>query len=257
MEVADTHCHITDPAFDPDRDDARARARAVGVSRLLCIGADRDGSRRAVAFAAAWDELYAAIGVHPEAAHEWNEQAAAEMRGLFSSCPKAVAYGEIGLDYHWETTPRARQQEVFAAQIALAASLAPALPLVIHCREAQDDVLAILRESGTAAPVIMHCFTGDESAARAVLDAGGFLGIGGVVTFKKSDALRAAVAAAPLERLLLETDCPYLAPQPWRGRRNEPSYLPAVAEAIAAARHVSVEEVTAATTANARRLFGW
>ena len=149
---------------------------------------------------------------------------------------QVVAYGEIGLDYHWETVPRDRQQAVFAAQIAFAQTLSPTLPLIIHCRDAQDDVLAVLRASGTAAPVVMHCFTGDLEAARALLDAGYYLGIGGVATFKKSDALRDAIAAAPLDRLLLETDCPYLAPQAWRGRRNEPSYLPAVAQAVAAAK---------------------
>jgi TatD DNase family protein len=257
LHLSDTHCHLNDAAFDPDRDDARARARAAGVMRLLCIGADRAGSHRAAALAAAWDELYAAVGVHPEAAAEWGEETAAEMCGLFAASRKVVAYGEIGLDYHWDTVPSERQREVFAAQIALAASLSPTLPLVIHCREAQDDVLAVVRESRTTAPVIMHCFTGDVDAARAVLDAGCFLGIGGVVTFKKSDALRAAVAAAPLDRLLLETDCPYLAPQLWRGRRNEPSYLPSIAAAVAAARGTSAEEVAAATTANAQALFDW
>jgi TatD DNase family protein len=257
MEFVDTHCHLNDEAFEADRDQARERARVAGVTRMLCIGADLEGSRRAVALTALGAELYAAIGLHPEAAAAWDAEVADEMRGLCASCPQVIAYGEIGLDYHWETVPHERQQIVFAEQIAFAASISPTLPLVIHCRDAQEDTLAILRESGTTAPVIFHCFTGDIASSRPVLDAGYFLGIGGVVTFKKSEALRAAVTAAPLERLLLETDCPYLAPQPWRGRRNEPSYLPAVAETVATIRNTPLAEVAAITTANAQKLFGW
>ena len=167
-----------------------------------------------------------------------------------------VAYGEIGLDYHWDMVSRERQGEVFAAQIQFARSLSPTLPLIIHNRDATEDVLAVLKASGTPAPVVMHCFTGDTETARAFLDAGFYLGIGGVATFKRSDDVRAAVAHAPLDRLLLETDCPYLAPQFKRGRRNEPSYLPAVAETVAGVKGLSVEEVAAATTETARRLFG-
>lgn len=201
--------------------------------------------------------MYAAVGIHPESAEEWSDETAEEMAALYrESAGRVAAYGEIGLDYHWDTAPRPRQQEVFAAQIAFAQRLASTLPLIIHNREAQEDILAVLRSSGTLAPVVMHCFTGDTEAARACLDAGCYLGIGGVATFKKSDAVRAAVAYAPLERLLLETDCPYLAPQFKRGRRNEPSYLPAVAETVAAARGLTVEEVAATTTATARTLFG-
>ena len=255
MELFDTHCHLNHPDFDHDGAAVRARARAAGVSRLLCIGFDRASSRRAAALTAA-PALSAALGIHPEAAAEWDEEAAAELRALFHSSPKVVAYGEIGLDYHWETIPRERQRIVFAEQIAFAETLSPALPLIIHCRDAQEDVLSVLRASGTTAPVVMHCFTGDREAARAILDAGYVLGIGGVATFKKSDALRAAIADAPLGRLLLETDCPYLAPQPWRGRRNEPSYLSAVAQTVALVKDLPVETIAAVTTATATALFG-
>ncbi|MBV9849666.1 MAG: TatD family hydrolase [Armatimonadetes bacterium] len=256
MELADTHCHLNHPAFDADGAAVLSRAQAVGVSRLLCIGYDLASSRRAAALAAAEPPLYAAVGVHPEAAGEWGTEAADALRALSQASGKVAAYGEIGLDYHWETIPRDRQRAVFREQIAFAGTLSPTLPLIIHCRDAQEDVLAVLQDSGTAAPVVMHCFTGDPQAARAILDAGHFLGIGGVATFKKSDALRAAVAAMPLDRILLETDCPYLAPQPWRGKRNEPSYLPAVARAVAAAKNLPVETVAAVTTATARTLFG-
>jgi len=255
LELVDTHCHLNHEDYDGDRDEVQKRALAARVTRLLCIGYDRASSRRAAELAAE-PGLYAAVGIHPESAEEWNEEAAGEMARLYhNGGGKVTAYGEIGLDYHWDTVPRPRQQEVFAAQIAFAQSLSPTLPLIIHNREAQDDILAALRASSTPAPIVMHCFTGDTEAARACLDAGCYLGIGGVATFKKSDAVRAAVAYAPLDRLLLETDCPYLAPQFQRGRRNEPSYLPAVAETVAAAKGLTVEEVAAATTATARALF--
>jgi len=256
LELVDTHCHLNHEDYDEDRDEVRERALAARVTRLLCIGYDRASSRRAAELAAE-PGLYAAVGIHPESAEEWNEEAAGEMARLYhNGGGKVTAYGEIGLDYHWDTVPRPRQQAVFAAQIAFARSLSPTLPLIIHNREAQDDILAALRASITPAPVVMHCFTGDTEAARACLDAGCYLGIGGVATFKKSGAVRAAVAYAPLDRLLLETDCPYLAPQFKRGRRNEPSYLPAIAETVAAAKGLTMEEVAAATTATARALFG-
>lgn len=255
-EFVDTHCHLNHEDFDADRDEVRERARAARVTRLLCIGYDRASSRRAVALTEDAG-IYAAVGIHPESAAEWNEEAADEMAALYQEgAGRVAAYGEIGLDYHWDTVPRGRQQEVFAAQVAFAQTLSPTLPLIIHNREAQEDILAVLRASATSASVVMHCFTGDTDAARACLDAGCYLGIGGVATFKKSDAVRAAVAHAPLERLLLETDCPYLAPQFKRGRRNEPSYLPAIAETVAAAKGLTVEGVAAATTATARALFG-
>lgn len=255
-EFVDTHCHLNHEDFEADRGEVRERAQAAGVTRLLCIGYDRASSRRAVALTGNAG-IYAAVGIHPEAAEEWDKEAAAELAGLYQEGGgRVAAWGEIGLDYHWDTVPRARQQEVFAAQIAFARSLSPTLPLIIHNREAQEDILAMLGASGTPAPVVMHCFTGDTDAARACLDAGYYLGIGGVATFKKSDTVRAALTYAPLDRLLLETDCPYLAPQFKRGRRNEPSYLPAIAEVVASAKGLTVEEVAVATTATARRLFG-
>ena len=258
LELIDTHCHLNHEDFAGDWPEARDRAVAAGVSRFLCIGYDLQSSRRAAQLAAENASIYAAIGIHPESADEWNGNTSAEIAALFAAHPgKLTAYGEIGLDYHWDTVPKERQQDVFAAQIAFARSLRPALPLplIIHNRDALDDVLAVLKTSQTPAPIIMHCFTGDIETARQCLDAGCYLGIGGVATFKKSDAVREAVAYAPLDRLLLETDCPYLAPQFKRGRRNEPSYLPAIAETIAAAKFLTLEEVAAATTATAKRLF--
>ncbi len=256
MEFVDTHCHLNHPTYDTDRDEVRQRAREAGVSRLLCIGYDLESSRRA-ADLTRWSEMYAAVGIHPEADDEWSAETAAELAGLYQAGNgKVAAWGEIGLDYHWETIPRARQQDIFAAQIAFAQTLSPTLPLIIHNRDSLADVLAVLKASATSAPIVMHCFTGDTDAAQACLEAGCYLGIGGVATFKKSDAIRAAVAYIPLDRLLLETDCPYLAPQFQRGRRNEPSYLPAIAETVATAKGLTVNEVASATTATARSLFG-
>ena len=259
MELIDTHCHLNHEEFSQDWAEVYARAETAGVSRFLCISYDLASSRSAAQLAAQHALIYAALGIHPESADEWNDDSAAEIAGLFAAQPeKLTAYGEIGLDYHWDTVPRERQQTVFAAQIAFALSLRPIspLPLILHNRDALADVLAVLKESQTPAPIIMHCFTGDTEMARLCLDAGCYLGIGGVATFKKSEAVRDAITFAPMERLLLETDCPYLAPQFKRGRRNEPSFLPAIAETVAAAKSLPVEEVAAATTATAKRLFG-
>jgi len=257
MEFVDTHCHLNHEEFEGDWQEARGRAAAAGVTRLLCIGYDLVSSRRAAELAAGSFNIYAAVGIHPEAAEEWSPETADVLAALYKdSAGKMAAYGEIGLDYHWDTVPRSRQQEVFAAQIAFARSLRPTLPLIIHNRDALGDVLAVLKSTQTPAPIVMHCFTGDTDAARLCLESGCFLGIGGVATFKKSDAVRAAIAYAPLARLLLETDCPYLAPQFKRGRRNEPSYLPSIAETVAAAKNIPLEEVAAVTTASAKTLFG-
>lgn len=256
-EFVDTHCHLNHDAYAADLADVRARAKAAGVTRLLCIAWDLASSHRAAELAGGDSGIYAAVGIHPESADEWNSEAAQALIGLYAgSAGKVTAYGEIGLDYHWESVPRARQQEVFAAQIAFARTLSPTLPLIIHTREALADTLAVLHDAHAPNSVVMHCFTGDTETARLCLDAGYFLGIGGVATFKKSEDVRAALAFAPLERLLLETDCPYLAPQFKRGKRNEPSYLTAVAEVVAATKGLTVEEVAQATTATARALFG-
>ena len=260
-QLIDTHCHLNHEDFTPDWAEARDRAAAAGVARLLCVGYDLLSSRRAAQLAAENRAISAAVGIHPASAAEWSAETAGALAALYhGSAGKIAAYGEIGLDYHWDTVPRSQQSEVFAAQIAFAQSLkpaSPALPLIIHNRDALHDVLAVLKASETSAPIVMHCFTGSRDEARLCLDAGCFLGIGGVATFKKSDAVREAVGFAPLERLLLETDCPYLAPQFRRGRRNEPSYLPAIAETVAAAKNISSEEVAAVTTATASRLFGF
>ena len=169
MELIDTHCHLNHEDFADDWAEARDRAAAAGVSRLLCIGYDLLSSRRAAALAAENPQICAAVGIHPEAAAEWSAETSDALAALYShSGGKVAAYGEIGLDYHWDTVPRSRQAEVFAAQIALAHSLRPTLPLIIHNRDALADVLAVLKAAQTPAPVVMHCFTGDADARPAV-----------------------------------------------------------------------------------------
>ena len=274
MDLVDTHCHLNHHDYDDDRSDVIERAVQATVRRMMVIGFDMASSRRAVDLTSsehAGAELYAVIGIHPESGDEWTEETRSELATLYASTPARIAaYGEIGLDYHWETVPRDRQQVVFVEQIEFAASLRPdPLPIIIHCRDAMapggrlppgttamDDVLDVLKASGTRCPIVMHCFTGDVDTARRCLDAGYYLGIGGVATFKKTDDVRAAVAYAPIERLILETDCPYLAPQKWRGRRNEPSYLTAVADTVALVKGMTIDEVAASTTSTAVRLFG-
>jgi len=257
MRICDTHCHLNLAVYDDDREDVLRRAQDAGVSNFLIIGFDVESSRRAVALSSP-PAMSAAIGIHPESGEEWTEATRLLLHDLYHANPeKIAAYGEIGLDYHWETLPRDRQHQVFHEQINFAATLSARLPLIIHCRDAFDDVLTVLRDRETQNPVVMHCFTGDTEAARRCLDLGCYLGLGGVVTYKKSEAIRDAVALAPLDRLILETDCPYLAPQKWRGKRNEPSYITAVAETVAAVRDISVEDLVQATTRNAAALFGW
>jgi TatD DNase family protein len=256
MSLVDTHCHLNHAAFENDLSATLNRAREAGIVRLLVIGFDLASSRRAVELARQEPDLRACVGIHPESGAEWDDAARSVLAELAAS-GTVSAYGEIGLDYHWDSLPRAQQGEIFAEQIAFAASLSADMPLIIHCRDAFSDTLAVLRTVSAPNPVVMHCFTGGVDDARACVEQGYFLGIGGIVTFPKSDALREAVAWCPADRLLLETDCPYLAPQPWRGKRNEPSYVSAVAAAAAACRAVSVSEIEDATTAAAFRLFGW
>lgn len=256
MDLIDTHCHINHRDFEGEERAAVDRAGDAGVKRLLVIGYDLASSRSAVSLAHEYG-LWAAVGIHPESSDEWNPAASSTLQAIIAESPATVrAWGEIGLDYHWETQTRALQQSVFSQQIAFARALSPDLPLIIHNRDALADVLGVLKQNATLAPVVMHCFTGTVNDVKVCLDAGCYLGIGGVATFKKSGGIRDAVAYAPLDRLLLETDSPYLAPQSHRGRRNEPSYLPEIAATVASARGVTVEEIAAATTANSMKLFG-
>ena len=257
--MTDSHCHIAGEEFIADLPAVVERARAAGVSRALVILAAEDDEEiaRAATVLAAWPQCRFAIGVHPHnaKAFESNPQAAADtVAARLDAIPQARAVGEIGLDYHYDFSPRDVQHAVFRAQIRLA--LDRDLPIVIHTREAEDDTLRILQEEGQGRlRGVFHCFTGDTAASERALATGFMLSIPGVATFPKAETLRQAAAAAPADRLLVETDSPYLAPIPYRGKRNEPSYVARVVEQLASVRGVSPSVVSEETDRNFDRLF--
>jgi len=251
---ADTHCHLDFPQFDADRDAVIARAREAGVGRIVVPGTNLASSRRAVALAEAHPEVFAAVGVHPSSTAGFGAEVLRELRELARS-QKVVGIGEIGIDLYWKSAPLAEQQRAFRAQIELAAELEK--PVIVHDREAHAEVLAVLREVQPAAGTVMHSFSGDRTLAEAALELGFYLGVDGPLTYKKNDGLRAIFTAAALDRILIETDAPYLTPQAQRGKRNEPAYVRYVAEKLAEMRGGTVEEIGSATTANAARLFRW
>jgi TatD DNase family protein len=257
--VTDSHCHIAGEEFAADLDAVVARARAAGVSRALVILAAEDEAEiaRAATVSHAWPECRYAVGVHPHHAHLFAADpaaAAATVAGRLDRLPAARAVGEIGLDYHYDFSPRDVQHAVFRAQLQLARSRD--LPIVIHTREAEDDTLRILQEEGgPALRGVFHCFTGDEAAARRALATGFYLSIPGVVTFPKAETLRTAIAAVPFDRLLVETDSPYLAPIPFRGKRNEPAHVARVVETLAAARGTTAGDAGVQTDRNFDALF--
>jgi len=251
MHVIDSHAHLDSRKFDGDREAVVERAREAGVIAILNVGGDLASSRAAVALAERCDFVYAAVGVHPHDARTVTPAVLDELRAL-SRHPKVVAIGEIGLDYYRDLSPRPVQRRVFADQLALAAELG--LPVVVHSREALDDVIAGLR--GWEGAGVLHSYSGGPERLEEVLELGVSIGISGPVTFPKAERLRAVAAAVPLERLLVETDCPYLTPVPYRGRRNEPAHVRYVAQAVARARGMEAEPLARATADNARRLFG-
>ena len=251
MRLIDSHAHLNFPQFDADREAVIARARKAGLVAILNVGTDLASSRTAVKLAEKYDFLYAAVGVHPHDARTLTPTVLDELRRL-ARHPKVVAIGEIGLDYYRDLSPRPMQQWAFADQLALAAELG--LPVVVHSREAHDDVLATLQ--GWDGVGVLHSYSAGPERLEEVLELGFYIGISGPVTFPKANRLRAVAATVPLERLLVETDCPYLTPVPHRGRRNEPAYVQYVVEAVARARETSPKAVARATADNARRLFG-
>jgi len=241
----DSHCHIHD---EPDPDAAVAEAAAAGVGRLVAVGTDVRTSRLAVALAGRYDGVVATAGVHPHDATGGTDGLGELLDG------DVVAVGECGLDYHYDHSPRSVQREVFAAQVREARQRG--LALVVHTREAWDDTFAILEAERAPERTVLHCFTGGPAEAERALDAGLVLSFSGIVSFKGASDVREAAALCPLDRLLVETDSPYLAPVPHRGKTNRPAWVPLVGAAVAAAKGLAVEEVESASTANAERLFG-
>jgi TatD DNase family protein len=254
MAIYETHCHLNHPQFDDDLEQAIQRALDADVQRLLVVSYSLATCRRAVALAHAYPPLCSAIGIHPEDAAEWNDSTKAELIDLCLSKRETIAaWGEIGLDYHWNTHPHDVQKSVFIDQLVAARSLN--LPVIIHCRDAYDDTLDILEQFG-ADRVVVHCFTGTLDQALRAVSLGYYIGIGGVITYKNAADIREIARQIPLDRMLVETDSPFLAPQSWRGKRNEPAHIVAVVEKLAEVLNMTIEDVQQVTWQNATNLFG-
>lgn len=250
MEWIDSHCHLQWVSGGAEA--AIERARAAGVAAMVVVGTDVESSREAIALAQRHPEVFATVGLHPHEASRLDEQW--EVLTELARAPEVVAVGESGFDLHYRHSEPEDQEAAFRAQIRLAHRLDR--PLVVHSREAWDDTLRVLVEEGPPARTVFHCFTGSPTEARAVLDLGGFLSFSGIVSFGGAPEIRAAAAACPLDHLLVETDSPYLAPVPHRGKENEPAYVGAVGKALAAAVQRPVEEVARLTAGSARTFFG-
>ncbi len=250
--LVDTHCHLDNEQFESDREAVIERARNAGVERMMAIGTGNGPPdlEVAVRLADAYPFLYATVGVHPHDASKATEETFERLRELLRH-PKVLALGEIGLDYHYDFSPRDVQREVFERQIDLAKEAGK--PIVIHTREAWADTLSVLRALWQGEG-IMHCFTGDEAQAREALECGFYLSFGGVLTFPKAESVREAARITPEDRLLIETDCPYLAPVPHRGKRNEPALIAETARRLAEVRGVTLDDIARVTTANFERL---
>jgi len=251
--LIDTHAHLDDARFDGDRDAVIARAREAGVEHFVTIGCDLTTSRAAVELADRYPFIYATVGVHPHEAKQIGDSWYDDLRRL-AQHKKVVAYGEIGLDYHYNHSPPKLQRERFREQITLARELR--LPIVVHTREAQDDTIAILKEENAAdVGGVFHCFSGDARLAKNALDLGFLLSFSGVITFQNATMLRDIVKTVPMDRILVETDSPYLTPAPHRGKRNEPAHVRLVAEKIAAIQGMTADQIAELTSQNARRVF--
>lgn len=256
MAFTDSHAHLDDARFEEDRAAVLERARQAGVERILAIasGITAAECEKTLRLAGQHDFLWAAVGVHPHEAGHASEELLAELERLAAN-PRVLAWGEIGLDYHYDHSARDIQEAVFRQQLQRARALK--LPVIIHCREAWDDCLRILGEewAGSGLGGILHCFSGDAEVARRALDWGFLISFAGNATFLRADNLRAAARGVPLEALLIETDCPYLAPQSVRGQRNEPAFVVEVAATLAGLHGLSREEMGARTSENFLRLF--
>ncbi len=257
MRLVDTHAHLDFPQFAGEEEAVLRRAAAAGVTAVVTVGTTVAASRRAAELAEGLDgaagvRVYAAVGIHPHETEAVTEGAWAELEEV-ARHPRVVALGETGLDYHYDRPARAVQEAAFRRHLDLARRLG--LPVIVHAREAYADVYRVLREEGVPAGGVMHCFAGDEADAAAALEMGLFVSFAGPVTFKNAERLRRVAAAVPVSQLLVETDCPFLSPHPFRGQRNEPARVRLVAEALASLHGLTPGELAEATAANAARLF--
>lgn len=252
--MIDSHCHLTDPRLHEQLPAVLDRAAAAGVERIITVGTDIDDDRRCVELCRHWPRVRCAIGIHPNYVLRAKLEDVEALRDLQED-ESVLAMGEMGLDYHYGQETKALQREFFIRQLELARSAGR--PVVIHCREAVDDALAILRDFSNV-PALFHCFTGTPQEARRITEAGYFLGFAGAVTFKKSDGLREAARDVPPDRFVVETDAPYLTPEPMRKQKiNEPALVMHTAAVVATARGVGIDEIDRLTTQNVRRFFGW
>jgi TatD DNase family protein len=251
--MIDSHCHLDPQYFAADLQEVLARARAAGIEAFVCVGVGRslEAPREAVALAAAEPDIFATVGVHP---HDVAAMTEADWGALeeLARRPRVVGIGETGLDYHYDHSPREAQQAAYRRFVAMAGGAG--LPVVSHVRDAHEEAAAILRDE-KAGDGVIHCFSGGVAEARAYLDLGQYLSFSGILTFKTAGNIREAAAFAPLDRILIETDAPYLAPIPHRGKKNEPAYIAQTLATLASVRGLPLAEVESATTANARRLF--
>ena len=247
----DTHCHLLDKAYSDDVDDVIERARSVGVSQIICVSSTTEDVHRMNGFLTRSEALYGTVGIHPHNAVSATPKALDDVKEG-TSLPRVVAVGETGLDYHYDFSPRDTQLASLHTHLALAEETG--LPLVLHSREAVSDTIEFLKEAKGRARGVVHCFSGPEELLTAALDADWMVSFTGIATFSRFD--RDLLSAVPADRYMLETDGPYLAPVPFRGKRNEPSFLPHIPEAVAAVRQISVEDVARETNQNAADLFG-
>lgn len=251
--LVDTHCHLDWNKFDADREQVIQRAIDAGVTRMITIGTDVESSRRAIELAEKFGAVYAAVGVHPNDCGDFDESGLDQIRSLARHA-KVVAIGEIGLDYYWKKTAKDVQARAFEMQLDLAAEIHK--PVIIHNRDATADVMRILTEHAPRNTGVLHSFFGSLETAQQAIGLGYSIGFTGPITFKKADREREVARLIPIESMLIETDAPFLAPEPHRGQRNEPAYVKHVAEIIAQVRNISFDEVARQTTLNAEKLFG-
>lgn len=252
--LIDTHAHLNAIQYQEDLEEVIERAQSEGVEIIVVVGFDRETITRAIELADTYEFIYATVGWHPVDAIDMTDE---DLKWIEELCshPKVVALGEMGLDYYWDKSPKEIQKEVFRKQIVLAKKVK--LPIIIHNREATADIIEILEEENASeVGGIMHCFTGSVEVAKQCMDMNFYISFGGPVTFKNAKKPKEVAAEIPLDRLLIETDCPYLTPHPFRGKRNEPSYVKYVAEQIAELKGVTFEEIAQKTSDNAKRFFG-
>ncbi len=255
-QLIDTHCHLDFDRFDEDRDLVVTRAQKAGVIRIVVPAIDLEGGEKVIALTERYDSVYAAVGIHPNSSAGWRDSLLEDLRAL-AKHPKVVAIGEIGLDYYRDHSPRPVQRQAFSEQLNLATELG--LPVIIHNRQAGSDILRLLSESPLSEqkkPGVLHSFSSSWEIASYALEIGFYIGFTGPITYKNADDLRQVASKIPIDRLLIETDAPFLAPQQQRGKRNEPAFVSLVADKLAEIRGIKTDTIASQTTANAIRLFG-